>query len=375
MTRDRRNAIDTVDISGRLFSPARRTFKTLLALASLLAVASTSFASIITLQWDPETAPDLAGYKVYYSKTPGVPLAGVGASQGASPVQLSTQTSATITGLDPGSLYYFAVTAFNKAGVESPYSNIVLVPELIPPTVSLSTSIIGTTATGTVSLSASASDNVGVTRVEFYVNGVLQSSDTASPFLFSWNTSTLASGAYTLFARAYDAAGNVGQSGTVSLTVAHDLTAPKVYLTAPGNGATVLGVVPLAASATDNVGVTKVEFYANGTLLSAGNVAPYSHNWDTAGLGSGTYLLSARAYDAAGNVGISPGVSVTVSPPPITLLDVQLALQLASGVATPTSAQLQRLDVAPLVNGKSIPNGIIDNADVLVLLSMYLGVI
>ena len=125
---------------------------------------------------------------------------------------------------------------------------------------------------GTVSISVTAADNVGVTKVEFYVNGVLKSSDTGTPYVYSWDTSSLAAGTYTLMVKAYDAAGNVSQSSR-TVTVVNDLIAPTVALTSPANNATLSGTVTISSSASDNVGVTMVEFYSNTTLLYASNVS------------------------------------------------------------------------------------------------------
>ncbi|HEU4951185.1 MAG TPA: Ig-like domain-containing protein, partial [Holophagaceae bacterium] len=83
------------------------------------------------------------------------------------------------------------------------------------PTVSASES--GTS--GTITLSASASDNVGVTKVEFYVDGALKGTDTSSPYSLSLDSTTLSNANHSLVAKAYDAAGNVGTSTTVSFTV------------------------------------------------------------------------------------------------------------------------------------------------------------
>ena len=286
-----------------------------LILASLSAVlaATPCLASTITLHWGASTGPDVAGYKVYYkADSSATPFNGAGAVQGASPVDVAGQLSAIVTGLDPDHAYYFAVTAYNSAGVESPYSNIVPIAELTPPSVAITAPGNSATASGTVSVSASASDNVGVTRLEFYVNGVLQSTDTTTPYLYSWNSAALAAGSYTLSAKAYDAAGNVGTSGNVSVTVVNDTAAPAVSLTAPGNGATLSGTVAVTASASDNVGVSRVEFYQDGALLSAGNVSPYSYSWNTSTVANGSHTLSAKAYDAAGNVGQSANLPVTV---------------------------------------------------------------
>ncbi len=85
------------------------------------------------------------------------------------------------------------------------------------PTVSATES--GTT--GTITFSATASDNVGVSKVEFYVDGALKGTDTASPYSMTFNSTTLTNGSHTLTAKAYDAAGNVGTSTAVSFSVSN----------------------------------------------------------------------------------------------------------------------------------------------------------
>jgi chitinase len=70
---------------------------------------------------------------------------------------------------------------------------------------------------GLIAVTATANDNVGVAKVEFYVNGVLASTATAAPYLYTWDSTAVADGSYSLMARAYDAAGNIGQSGNVRL--------------------------------------------------------------------------------------------------------------------------------------------------------------
>jgi hypothetical protein len=99
-------------------------------------------------------------------------------------------------------------------------------PDTTPPTTSITAPANGATVGGTVNVTASASDNVGVTRVEFYVDGALASTDTTSPYGFSWVTTGYVNGSsHTLASRAYDAANNVGASGTVTVTVDNSATA------------------------------------------------------------------------------------------------------------------------------------------------------
>jgi Bacterial Ig domain/Immunoglobulin domain len=93
-----------------------------------------------------------------------------------------------------------------------------------------------------------------------------------------------------------------------------DTTPPTVSITSPTGGATVSAIVTVAANATDNVGVTAVQFLLDGANLGAAlTTPPYTFAWDTTTAANGSHTLLAKASDAAGNVGTSIGVSVTVS--------------------------------------------------------------
>jgi bacterial leucyl aminopeptidase len=93
-----------------------------------------------------------------------------------------------------------------------------------PPTVAITAPSAGSTVTGTTTISANASDNVGVARVDFLVDGTVRGSDTTSPYSYAWDTTTTGNGSRTLVARAYDAAGNVGTSASVAVTVSNTST-------------------------------------------------------------------------------------------------------------------------------------------------------
>jgi hypothetical protein len=192
-------------------------------------------------------------------------------------------------------------------------------PDGTAPTASLTAPLDGATVVGTVTAQATASDNVGVTKVELAVDGVTVAVDTTVPYALPWNSTTVANGPHTLTARAFDAAGNTGTSPPVTVTVDNpppDLTNPIVDLTAPLDGATVVGTVTAQATASDNVGVTKVELAVDGAPVAVDTTAPYDLPWNSTTVGNGPHTLIARAYDAAGNVGLSaPPVNVTVNNP------------------------------------------------------------
>ncbi len=86
----------------------------LLALGVLLGIAVSAGAAEIKLAWDPNTEPDLAGYRVHYGTASGV--------YGA-PINVGITTMYTLTGLSEGQQYYISVTAYDTSNNQSGYSN------------------------------------------------------------------------------------------------------------------------------------------------------------------------------------------------------------------------------------------------------------
>ncbi|HEX2122173.1 MAG TPA: Ig-like domain-containing protein, partial [Thermoanaerobaculia bacterium] len=396
----------------------------------------------------------------------------------------SNQSSVTLTETLTSGAYWYYVRAIQADGHDIWSAPMWITYEAgggggdtIAPSTSITAPASGATVSGTTSVTASASDNVGVTKVEFWLDGSLQSTDTTSPFAWSWNTTTASNGAHLLLSKAFDAANNVGVSANVNVTVSNggggssvdvsgwkvtqanaagtytipagtvipaegylvigrdatkaafesfrgvtlganvvyldsaglmpvingdenfslqnasnvtvdgptpaqpagalksiqrvdpctatwntladtastpgsgagagcgggvkinehadaggtgnfvyefielhndsasagDTTAPATSITAPANGATVSSTVNVTASASDNVGVTKVEFWLDGALQSTDTSSPYAWSWSTTTATNGAHSLVSKAYDAANNVGTSSAVSVTVS--------------------------------------------------------------
>jgi hypothetical protein len=237
---------------------------------------------------------------------------GVPGSNGT--VSSLSETATTTTTPSSGDHFYYArITEANGLRL---WSAPVWVTEgsgsgdITPPTVTASES----GSSGTLTFNASASDNVGVTRVEFHVDGVLEGSDSSSPYSATLDSTTLANGSHALVAKAYDAAGNVGNSSSVSFSVSNsggggDTTPPTVNASESGSS----GSITLNATASDNVGVSRVDFYVDGALKGTDSSSPYSATLDSTTLANGSHALVAKAYDAAGNVGSSSSVSFSVS--------------------------------------------------------------
>ncbi|MGB9110738.1 MAG: Ig-like domain-containing protein, partial [Telluria sp.] len=104
---------------------------------------------------------------------------------------------------------------------------------------------------------------------------------------------------------------NIGKSAPVTFTTSNtifDPVAPTVSASVTGSA----GRIALNATATDNVGVTKVEFYVDGSLAGSSTAAPYTLAYDSTLLAKGSHSLVTKAYDAANNIGTSSAVAFTV---------------------------------------------------------------
>lgn len=175
-----------------------------------------------------------------------------------------------------------------------------------PPTVSITnpTSGFNVVAGSQVNITANANDNVGVTSVQFYVNGSLLCTDASPSYSCLWNVPTGVGSSYLVNVKAYDYSLNMGQSYSFVFSVA-DTVAPTVSFTYPSNGGTVARntTVTMTANSSDNVGVNRVEFYVNGSLKCTDTSTPYSCAWAVPKTRGVVYTLLAKSYDAASNMG------------------------------------------------------------------------
>src|SRR5205823_1329170 len=122
-----------------------------------------------------------------------------------------------------------------------------------PPSVSMTAPTAGTTVTGTITVSANASDNVGVGGVQFRRDAVnIGAEDLAAPFSVAWDTRTVSNGSHTINALARDAASNTTISASVIVTVFNDNTPPVLSAIAAvsitASGATITWTSDEAAS-------------------------------------------------------------------------------------------------------------------------------
>jgi hypothetical protein len=144
----------------------------------------------------------------------------LGAEDTSSPYSVSWNTTTTSNGS-----HTLTAVARDSLGVlwySDPVSVTVSNADTTAPTVSITSPSGGSTVSGTITVSASASDDVGVAGVQFLLDeSALGSEDTTSPYAVAWDTTTASDGSHTLAAVARDAAGNRTTSAGVTVTVSN----------------------------------------------------------------------------------------------------------------------------------------------------------
>ena len=177
------------------------------------------------------------------------------------------------------------------------------------------------TVSGIVPIKANATDNVGVVKVEFYVDDSKIGEDTSSPYVCNWDTSSLQyNSTHIIQAKAYDNAGNVGESPIITVKIG-DTQTPEVTITSPASSVVPgSAIITIKASVQDRsktskvpTGIQKVEFYVDDNEIGEDTSSPYACNWDTSGLKHNTtHIITVKAYDNAGNIGTA-SLSVTIN--------------------------------------------------------------
>jgi hypothetical protein len=201
-------------------------------------------------------------------------------------------------------------------------------PDTTPPSVALAFPEEGDTLSADTTLVAEASDNEGVAEVAFLVGDEVIGTDSEPPYEQIWLVSEADLGPHTLWARASDTSGNASLSDSVSVTVIEggeeDLIPPQVGLTHPADGDTLREPTTISAHASDEVGVSYVDFFIDGLNAGTDSFPPYEQLWDVTAEGQeGDHELWAAATDLAGNTGISDTIAVHVAdtyPPTVAIL-------------------------------------------------------
>src|SRR2546428_5684781 len=226
----------------------------------------------------------------------------------------------TLTGLLATTTYHYRVKSRDAAGNLATSADFTLMTliDTTPPTVSMTAPTAGATVAGTITVSATASDNVGVVGVQFQLDGTnLGAEVMTAPYAVSWITTLAANGSHTLRAVARDAAGNTATATAVNVTVSNsapDITPPSVPTNLSASAVSSSQMNLSWTASTDNVGVAGYTIYRGASQIATTSLTSYS---DTGLSPSSTYSYTVVAYDAAGNVSaLSVAASAATLPPP-----------------------------------------------------------
>ena len=214
----------------------------------------------------------------------------------------------TVNGLPPGT-HKLTVKATNSYSLSASTSRDIIVRDTTAPTgVSITAPANNSAQQGAIVIAAQASDNVGVAKVEFLVDGQVQATATSSPYTTTLDTTTLSNASHQLTVKAYDAANNATTSGAISITVNNTPTGndtpPVVTLpipAGPGGSAPIIAgkSYQIAPSVTAVNGIKQIVYSINGAAKATVITSPFSFNFDTTTLSPGTYTLRAQVTDKA----------------------------------------------------------------------------
>jgi len=308
-------------------------------------------ASQINLVWSASTdTVGVTGYFVYRNATQ------VG--------NVSSSLSYQDTGLNPSTTYTYTVAAYDAAGnisIQSPKASTTTLAGSPNPAVSFNSPSSGATLSGTVTLSANATDNVGIANVQFQVDGANFGSPVTSgpPYSTSLNTASFANGSHTLTAIATDTLG-LTASCSESVTISNSVLVAEPEISGISAGAITSSGATIAWT-TDESSTSQVQYgptpaYGSSTPLDTKFVS--SHSVPLTGLqASTTYHYAVFSQDGSGNLNSSGDNVFTTSAP-----GLQTSLQIqgnASEVTGVTNGSTVTPTTAPAgFSGKVVVNGI-----------------
>jgi hypothetical protein len=202
------------------------------------------------------------------------------------------------------------------------------------PTVSITSPANGATVSGSVTVTVSASDNVGVTSTAISIDGGAYTTS------LTWATTSVADGSHTIQARAQDAAGNSGYSSTITVTVKNTVTPPPTTVLTSGvaasgslttSGATAMWTIVVNSNCVSMVTTvndpTTADFDSYGMMGAQPTTSSYTWRGYTsshpevvtyANPVAGTWYIMVKSYSGTGAYTITCTLTYGTTPPPPT---------------------------------------------------------
>uniref|UniRef100_C6DZV1 Fibronectin type III domain protein n=1 Tax=Geobacter sp. (strain M21) TaxID=443144 RepID=C6DZV1_GEOSM len=328
----------------------------------------------IKLSWRAgsfNTSYPLDGYRIYY---------GTDASNLTNSVAVaSTVTEATITSLTPATRYHFAVTAYSRGSGDANDNESLratasaVTADAVPPVVILN-SVPPITMERSLVITGTVTDAGGIASVTVKVGTAAAVVATVSGNAWSCNIAALTEGRNSILVTARDVSGN--QSEVTELVLLD--TTPPALTVRPVVTPPVYTSQTITGTVSDLWGVSSVLVQLDGGEKKQAVVNGSAWSYLSENLKPGAAIkIAVTAVDTAGNEtsqtataagDLSGDVSLGVE-------DVQIAMQMAAQLKNPDVEQLKRADLAPMVGGVSMPDGIIDTGDAVLMLGLVTGMV
>ena len=219
-----------------------------------------------------------------------------------------SQYSYTVTGLSPGTTYYFKLydTVGPQGYTNSSYSNMVETTTIAPLKISITSSSTTTDVNQPVTLSANVNGGIQPYTYQWYVNGNPVNGATSSSFSFTPSNS----GTYNIYASVTDSTGSSQNSNTITINVNPSLT---ISITALKNNIITNQTIIINATASSGTPPYTYQWYVNGNPVNGATSSSFSFTPNKAG----SYTITVTITDSAGVSKNSNALTVTVNNPPI----------------------------------------------------------
>ncbi|MGB6458334.1 MAG: immunoglobulin domain-containing protein, partial [Candidatus Acidiferrum sp.] len=276
---------------------------------------------------DPAGAPAISGVTTTQVSSTGAMISwatdqaassqvdyGTTTSYGSSSALNTTMVSSHSVGLSSlkaSTLYHYRVESTNSAGSLGTSGDFTFTTasgtDTTPPKVSITSPVSGATVSGTITVSATATDNVGVASVQFLVDNVdTGAADTSAPFSLSLDTTKLSNGTHSLTATASDAAGNRATSTAVSITVSN-ATLP-VITSQPTNKTVTAGQTATFSVAATGTAPLTYQWKKDGASIAGATASGYTTPGTTTADNGSTFEVV-----VSNSAGSTPSTTVTLT--------------------------------------------------------------
>jgi len=179
-----------------------------------------------------------------------------------------------------------------------------------PPKITILSPKDGAKVSGVITISLQVVDNVGVAKVELYIDNKKIGELTKSPFNFTWDTTKFTSETHTILVKAYDKAGNTSIA-RITVQVDNPKQISKLSIVSPKDKDRVSGVIKIKVNLLDKNNFEKMEFYIDKDKIGETNGEPFELTFDTNNILNGAHMLTVKGI-YKGNISSTDTINIYV---------------------------------------------------------------